>query len=174
MANKVTLIGRLGADPEVKAFTNGDRVANLRVATSERWKDKQTGEKKERTEWHAVAIFGPLVDVVEKFTKKGDQIYLEGALKTRKWEDKDGNDRYTTEVVLQGPRATLELLGGNGGGGNGNGQSGGGSSSGNDWGRDRGGSQPGGDGGNGGPQNRRSFADDLDDDIPFVTCVSDW
>lgn len=163
--NKVILIGRLGADPEIKSFQNGDRVANVRLATSERWKDKQTGEKKERTEWHAVAIFGPLVDVVERYTKKGSQIYIEGQLRTRKWQDQAGNDRYTTEIALQGIGAKLSLLdsaGGNGehgrqhqDGSRSGGQPPAGAGRGMDWNES-----------NNGP-GRGSFADDLDDDIPF-------
>ncbi|ODU28766.1 single-stranded DNA-binding protein [Sphingopyxis sp. SCN 67-31] len=109
--NKVILIGHLGADPEVKSFRDGGRIANLRIATSEHWKDKQTGERKERTEWHSVVISGDgLVGVAEKYLRKGSAVYVEGALRTRKWQDRDGNDRYSTEVVLSGPRAVLTLL----------------------------------------------------------------
>lgn len=168
--NKVTLIGRLGADPETKTFQNGDKVANIRIATSERWKDKNTGERQERTEWHSVAVFGPLADVVDRYTKKGDQIYLEGKLRTRKWQDQSGNDRYTTEVLLQGPTANLTLLGGNGGG-NGNGN--GGSDQGDQRQNSGGGSQQRWDESNNGPgrnangQSSSRFAADLDDDIPF-------
>ena len=101
--NKVMLIGNLGADPEVRSFQNGGKVANLRIATSETWKDKNTGERQERTEWHTVAIFTDgLISVVERFLKKGSKVYIEGQLRTRKWQDQSGNDRYSTEVVLQG------------------------------------------------------------------------
>lgn len=111
--NKTMLIGNLGADPEVRSFQNGGKVANLRVATSESWKDKNTGEKQERTEWHTVAVFGEgLVGVVERFLRKGSKIYIEGKLQTRKWQDQQGADRYSTEVVLQGPGAVLTMLDG--------------------------------------------------------------
>jgi len=178
--NKVILIGNLGADPEVKSFQNGGRVANLRIATSENWKDRNTGERQERTEWHTVAIFSAgLVGVVERFLKKGSKVYVEGQLRTRKWQDQQGQDRYSTEVVLQGPGAVLTMLdgaqGGAGGGrsggwddsgmGGGGGRSSGGGArgggGGNDWG---GGSSGGGSRGGGGAG---GFADDLDDDIPF-------
>ena len=180
--NKVILIGNLGADPEVKSFQNGGRVANLRIATSENWKDRNTGERQERTEWHTVAVFSEgLVGVVERFLKKGSKIYIEGQLRTRKWQDQSGNDRYSTEVVLQGPGAVLTMLdgapgggGGRSGGGSwddsgmgggrasGGGRSGGGGGS---W----GGGSPGGSGGGGGGARGGSggFGDDLDDDIPF-------
>ena len=110
--NKVILIGNLGADPEVRRTNSGDPIANLRVATTEKWKDKQTGERQERTEWHTVAIFGPVAEVAERYLRKGSKIYLEGQLQTRKWQDRDGNDRYSTEVVLRGPRATMAMLDG--------------------------------------------------------------
>jgi single-strand DNA-binding protein len=181
--NKVILIGNLGADPEVRSFQNGGRVANLRIATSENWKDKNTGERQERTEWHTVAVFSEgLVGVVERFLKKGSKIYVEGQLRTRKWQDAQGQDRYSTEVVLQGPSSVLTMLdgpqGGGGGGGGGGGRSGGGG----DWGGGSGGggsyggggrSSGGGDfgggssGGASGGGARGGFADDLDDDIPF-------
>lgn len=110
--NKVCLIGHLGKDPEVRSFQNGNRVANLTVATSENWKDKTTGEKKEKTEWHRVSIFNDkLVDVAEKYLKKGAQVYLEGSLETRKWMDKDGVEKYSTEVVLKNFNGTLTMLG---------------------------------------------------------------
>jgi single-strand DNA-binding protein len=113
--NKVSLLGSLGADPEVKSFQNGGRVCNLRIATSERWKDKSTGEQKEATEWHSVSIFSDgLVGVAERFLTKGSKVYVEGQLKTRKWQDTNGNDRYTTEIVLNGPKASLILLGSKG------------------------------------------------------------
>ena len=109
--NKVIIVGNLGADPEVRSFQNGGKVCNLRIATSETW--KKDGEKKERTEWHTVAIFSEgLAGVAERFLRKGSKVYLEGKLTTRKWQDKDGNDRYTTEVVLQGPGAVLTMLDG--------------------------------------------------------------
>ena len=109
--NKVILIGNLGADPEVRTFQNGGKVCNLRLATSERWKDKNTGEKKERTEWHTVAIFSePLVRVAEQYLRKGSKVYIEGQLETRKWQDQSGNDRYSTEVVLRPYNSTLTML----------------------------------------------------------------
>ena len=109
--NKVSLIGHLGADPEIKSFQDGGKIANLRIATSESWKDKQTGERKERTEWHSVVISGDgLVGVAERYLRKGSQLYVEGSLRTRKWTDRDGNDRYSTEVVLSGPRSVLTML----------------------------------------------------------------
>lgn len=115
--NKVMLIGNLGADPEVRSFQNGGKVANLRVATSETWKDKNTGEKQERTEWHTVAIFSEgLIGVVERFLRKGSKVYIEGQLSTRKWQDQQGADRYSTEVVLRGMNGTLTMLDGAGGG----------------------------------------------------------
>lgn len=111
--NKVILIGNLGADPEVRSFQNGGRVCNLRIATSESWKDKNTGERQERTEWHTAAIFSEgLVNVAERFLRKGSKIYIEGQLRTRKWQDQSGNDRYSTEVVLQGFDAKLVMLDG--------------------------------------------------------------
>ncbi len=167
--NKVILIGNLGADPEVRTFQNGGKVCNLRIATSENWKDKNTGERREKTEWHTVAIFSEgLVRVAEQYLKKGSKIYIEGALQTRKWQDQSGNDRYSTEVVLQGFGSTLVMLdgrsGGSGGGGDyGGGQQqggyGGGSSGGDFGGGSGGGGQQQGGGGGGGGQ--------IDDDIPF-------
>ncbi|ETI65233.1 single-stranded DNA-binding protein [Sphingobium sp. C100] len=127
--NKVILVGNLGADPEVKSFQNGGKVCNLRIATSESWKDRNTGERKERTEWHSVAIFSEgLVGVAERFLRKGSKVYIEGQLRTRKWQDQSGNDRYTTEVVLQGLGSVLTMLDGapGGGGGQGGGYGGGG------------------------------------------------
>ena len=119
--NKVMLIGNLGADPEIRSFQNGGKVANLRIATSEQWKDRNTGERQERTEWHTVAIFSEgLVNVVERFLKKGSKVYIEGKLQTRKWQDQNGQDRYSTEVVLRGFDGTLTMLdGAQGGGGSG-------------------------------------------------------
>ena len=111
--NKVILIGNLGRDPEVRTFQNGGKVCNLRIATSETWKDKNTGEKRERTEWHSIAIFNEgLVRVAEQYLKKGSSVYIEGQLQTRKWQDQSGNDRYSTEVVLQGFGSTLTMLDG--------------------------------------------------------------
>lgn len=116
--NKVILVGNLGADPEVRSMQNGSKVANLRIATSESWKDKSSGERKERTEWHTVVIWNDgLVGVVERFLKKGSKVYIEGQLQTRKWQDQSGADRYSTEVVLQGYGGTLAMLDGAGGGG---------------------------------------------------------
>lgn len=174
--NKVMLIGNLGADPEVRTFQNGGKVCNLRVATSESWKDKNTGDRQERTEWHTVAIFNEgLAGVAERFLKKGSKVYLEGQLQTRKWQDAQGNDRYSTEVVLRGPNSVMTMLdgapggggggyGGGGGSGSGGGQRGG--SSGGGWNQGGGSSSGSGSGssnGNGGGSNY----DDLDDDIPF-------
>lgn len=116
--NKVILIGNLGADPEVRSFPNGGKVCNLRIATSENWKDKNTGERREKTEWHSVAIFSEgLVRVAEQYLRKGSKVYLEGKLTTRKWQDQSGADRYSTEVVLQGFDATLVMLDGRSGNG---------------------------------------------------------
>ena len=176
--NKVILIGNLGADPEIKSFQNGGRIANLRIATSEQWKDRVTGERKERTEWHSVTINGDgLVGVVERFLKKGSKVYIEGSLRTRKWQDRDGNDRYTTEVVVAGMGGTLTMLdgpsggGSRGGGSQGGGDWGGGSSGGaGEWGNTGGGGRGGNDGGwnqGGGGAGRSPFDDDLDDDVPF-------
>jgi single-strand DNA-binding protein len=165
--NKVMLIGNLGQDPEVKSFQNGGKVCNLRIATSEQWKDKNTGERQERTEWHSVAIFSEgLVSVAERYLRKGSKVYVEGQLQTRKWRDQSGNDRYSTEVVLRGFNGTLTMLdGAPGGGGGGGGRSGG------DWnqgGGSSGGGSSGGGGSNGGSSGGGSnFGDDLDDDIPF-------
>ena len=141
--NKVILIGNLGQDPEVKSFQNGGRIANLRIATSEQWKDKNTGERKERTEWHTVAIFSEgLAGVAERFLRKGSKVYLEGQLRTRKWQDQSGNDRYSTEVVLQNYRGELTMLGGRPGEGGGGSFGGGGASGG--WGDGGGGGDSGG------------------------------
>lgn len=169
--NKVMLIGNLGADPEIRTFSNGGKVANLRIATSETWKDRQTGERKEKTEWHTVAIFTEgLVGVVERYLKKGSKVFVEGKLQTRKWQDQNGQDRYSTEIVIQGLGGTLTMLdgaGGAGGGmGGGAGRSGGGSyggapAGGGGGGWDQGGVSAGGGGGSSGGY------DDLDDDIPF-------
>ena len=115
--NKVILIGNLGADPEVRSFQNGGKVANMRIATSETWKDKNSGEKKERTEWHTVAVFAEgLVRIVEQYLSKGSKVYIEGKLETRKWQDQSGADRYSTEIVLRPYAGTLVMLSGQGGG----------------------------------------------------------
>ena len=126
--NKVILVGNLGKDPEVRRLTSGDPVVNLSVATSESWRDKASGEKKEKTEWHRVVIFNKnLADVAEKYLKKGAKVYIEGQLQTRKWTDKDGAEKYSTEVVLQNFRGELTMLDGRSGGGEGGGFGGGGS-----------------------------------------------
>lgn len=118
--NKVMLIGNVGRDPEIRAMSGGDKVANLSVATSERWKDKNSGEQKERTEWHRVVVWDDqLVGVIERYVKKGDKIYIEGELQTRKWTDQSGAEKYSTEVVLQKFRGKMTMLGGSGGGGSG-------------------------------------------------------
>ena len=166
--NKVMLIGNLGRDPEIRSFQNGGRVCNLRIATSERWRDKNTGENRERTEWHSVAIFSDgLVRVCEQYLRKGSKVYIEGQLQTRKWQDQSGNDRYSTEVVLQGYGGTLTMLDGRGeggGGGFGGGDQGGyGGGGGGGYGGDQGGYGGGGSGGPSGP----GGGSDLDDEIPF-------
>lgn len=171
--NKVMLIGNLGADPEIRSFQNGGRVANLRIATSETWKDRNTGERQERTEWHTVAIFSEgLVNVVENYLKKGSKVFVEGQLQTRKWQDQQGNDRYSTEVVLRGFNGTLTMLDGRDGGGSGGGYGGGGGGNsgggqGGGWSQGGAGSGGGSGGGQGGPSGGSSNYDDLDDDIPF-------
>ena len=115
--NKVILIGNLGQDPEVRSFQNGGKIANLRIATSETWKDRNTGERRERTEWHTVAIYSePLVRVAEQFLRKGSKVYIEGQLETRKWQDQSGQERYTTEVLVDSFTCVMQMLGGNGGG----------------------------------------------------------
>jgi len=169
--NKVILIGNLGQDPEVKSFQNGGRIANLRIATSESWKDRQTGERKERTEWHTVVLQSEgLVGVAERYLRKGSKVYIEGQLRTRKWQDQNGNDRYTTEVSVGGIGGVMTMLDGAPGGGGGQR---GGSGGGNDWGDRGGGSSQGSGGSNwnqggGAPGGAGSnFGDDLDDDIPF-------
>lgn len=108
--NRVSLLGRLGADPEIRSTQSGEKVATFRMATGEQWKDKQTGEKKERTEWHTVVVFGPAVAVVEKYLSKGKRVYVEGAQRTRKWQDQSGSDRWTTEVVLSGFSSRLDVI----------------------------------------------------------------
>ncbi len=166
--NKVILVGNLGRDPEVRSFQNGGKVVNLRIATSENWKDKGSGERKERTEWHSVAIFDEnLARVAEQYLKKGSTVYIEGQLETRKWQDQSGQDRYSTEVVLRPFRSSLTMLGGRGDGGGGGG-------SGGDDGGDYGSGGGGGRGGYGGGSSGGGFgggrsggSSDLDDDIPF-------
>ena len=146
--NKVILVGNLGADPEIRRTQDGRPIANLSVATSESWRDRNSGERREKTEWHRVVIFNEgLCKVVEQYLKKGSKVYLEGQLQTRKWQDQSGQDRYSTEVVLQGFNGTLVMLDGRDGGGSGGGGYGGGS----------GGGQQGGGGGRA----------DMDDEIPF-------
>lgn len=171
--NKVMLIGNLGADPEIRTFNNGGKVANLRIATSEQWKDRQTGERKEKTEWHTVAIFSEgLVGVAERYLKKGSKVFVEGKLQTRKWQDQNGQDRYSTEIVIQGLGGTLTMLdgapGGGGMGGGGGGRSGGSSGGygGGGGGWDQGGGSSGGSSGGSFGQTGGGY-DDLDDDIPF-------
>ena len=174
--NKVILIGNLGADPEIKSFQNGGKIANLRIATSENWKDRNTGERKERTEWHSVVINGDgLIGVVERFLRKGSKVYIEGQLRTRKWQDQSGNDRYSTEVVVAGIGGALTMLdgpqggagGGGGGGGGGQRSGGGGWNEGGSGGGSRGGGQSSGGGSTWNQGGGGGFSDDLDDDIPF-------
>ncbi len=161
--NKVMLIGNLGKDPEVRTFQNGGKVCNFSIATSETWKDKNSGDRQERTEWHNVAIFNEgLAGVAERYLKKGSKVYIEGQLQTRKWQDQQGNDKYTTEVVLRGPNSVMTMLdSAPGGGGGGGGQRSGGGG----W--DKGGSSGGNGNGGGGGQGNSPKYDDLDDDIPF-------
>jgi len=154
--NKVILVGNLGKDPEIRTLTSGDRVANLTIATSESWRDRTSGERKEKTEWHRVVIFNDnLVKVAESYLKKGSSVYIEGSLQTRKWTDNSGVEKYSTEIVLQKFRGELTMLGGRGDGG--------GASSGDDGGY--------GFGGGGAPAKKsgpsESFSADLDDEIPF-------
>ncbi len=171
--NKVMLIGNLGRDPEVRSFQNGNRVCNLRIATSENWRDKNTGERRERTEWHSVAVFSEgLVKVCEQYLRKGSKIFVEGQLQTRKWQDQSGNDRYSTEIVLQGFNGTLTMLDGRGeggGGAGGGGNYGGGSGGGGNYGGGGGGNFGGGNGGgyDNGPSGPAGGSSDLDDEIPF-------
>ena len=172
--NKVILIGNVGADPEIRRTQDGRPIANLRIATSETWRDRNSGERREKTEWHNVVVFSePLCKVIEQYVKKGAKLYIEGALQTRKWQDQNGNDRYSTEVVLQGFNSTLTMLDGRGEGG-GRGPGGGYDD------YDQG-SSYGGDNGGGGRAPARSssnqgsrssspapsFSRDMDDDIPF-------
>jgi single-strand DNA-binding protein len=171
--NKVILVGNLGRDPESRSFQNGGKVVNLRIATSDTWKDKNSGERKEKTEWHSVAIFNEgLASVAERFLRKGSKVYIEGALQTRKWTDAQGQDKYSTEIVLQGFNSVLTMLDGPGGGSGGGG--GGGATRDDFGGNDDFGGSGGGFGGGrsssapaSGGGGRSSFADDLDDDVPF-------
>ena len=163
--NKVMILGNLGRDPEVRTFQNGGKVCNLRIATSERWRDRNSGENRERTEWHTVAIFNEnLVRIAEQYLRKGSKVYVEGKLETRKWQDQSGQDRYSTEVVIRNFGGELVLLGrdGEGGGGGGGGGYGGDSGGG---GYDDYGSQGGGSGGGGAPG--PAGPSDMDDEIPF-------
>jgi len=163
--NKVILVGNLGRDPEVRYSQSGGKIVNMSVATSEQWKDRQTGERREKTEWHRVVIFDErLADVAEQYIKKGSKVYLEGTLQTRKWTGNDGQERYTTEVVLPRFNGVLTMLDSRGGGGpDGGGYSGGGMDSGG--GPDWGGPDTGGGGGSSGGGG--SMGGDLDDEIPF-------
>ncbi|MFN3627714.1 single-stranded DNA-binding protein [Parvibaculum sp.] len=152
--NKVILVGNLGADPEIRRTQDGRPIANLRIATSETWRDKNTGERREKTEWHRVVVFNEgLCKVVEQYLKKGSKVYIEGALQTRKWTDQSGQERYSTEVVLQGFNSVLTMLDGRSGGGSGGG--------------DYGGSDDYGSSSSGGGGGRGNFSQDLDDEIPF-------
>jgi single-strand DNA-binding protein len=160
--NKVILIGNLGKDPEVRTMQNGGKVANLSLATSESWKDKSTGERKEKTEWHRVVIFGQLADIAERYLKKGSKVYVCGSLQTRKWTDQQGQEKYSTEVVLQGFNSELTMLDGKGGGAGGGG--GMGDDSGGGW--DSAPSMDAPRGGQGGGK-KAAPRDDMDDDIPF-------
>ncbi|MDP5280427.1 single-stranded DNA-binding protein [Sphingomonas sp. DG1-23] len=177
--NKVILVGNLGRDPESRSFQNGGKVVELRIATSESWKDRNSGERKEKTEWHTVKVFNEgLANVAEKYLRKGSKVYIEGALTTRKWQDQQGNDRYSTEVTLQGFNSVLTMLDGAPGQGGGAGRSGGGGGS-DDWGagsdefsgqssnRGGGGNFNGGGQKSGGGNFGGGFPDDLDDDVPF-------
>ncbi|MEM6933357.1 MAG: single-stranded DNA-binding protein [Pseudomonadota bacterium] len=156
--NKVILIGNLGADPEVRSFPNGGKVCSLRLATSENWKDRNTGERRERTEWHRVEIYSePLANVAERYLRKGSKVYIEGQLETRKWQDQSGQDRYTTEVALRPYRSELTMLDGRGDGGGG--EFGGGS-----FGGSGGGGSAGGPGGGAPPGGNMGG---MDDEIPF-------
>ena len=167
--NKVILLGNLGADPEIRSFQNGNKVCNLRIATSETWKDRNSGEKKEKTEWHTVAIFSEgLVNVAEQYLRKGSKVYVEGKLTTRKWQDQSGADKYSTEIVLQGFEAKLVMLdsaSGGGSGSGGGGYSGGGSTGG--YGAGSSGGSGGSGSGGGGYSSGGGGGSDMDDEIPF-------
>ncbi len=169
--NKVILVGNLGADPEVRTFGNGGKVAKLRMATSESWKDRQSGERREKTEWHTVEVFGEgLVGVVERYINKGSKLYIEGQLTTEKWQDRDGNDRYTTKVKVAGPNSNLTMLDSRNSGGGGGGNFGGGGGGG--YNQDRMGGGGGGYNQGGGSRSASNMDGpkqdfDLDDEIPF-------
>lgn len=173
--NKVILVGNLGRDPESRSFQNGGKVVELRIATSESWKDRNSGERKERTEWHTVKVFTDgLATVAEKYLRKGSKVYIEGALQTRKWQDQQGNDRYSTEIVLQGFNSVLTML--DGAPGQGGASRGGGANAGGDeWGggddfAGQSSSRGGGNFNSGGGRSSApagGFPDDLDDDVPF-------
>lgn len=161
--NKVILIGNLGADPEIRRTQDGRPIANLRIATSESWRDKATGERKEKTEWHRVVIFNEgLCKIAEQYLKKGAKVYIEGQLQTRKWQDQSGQDKYSTEVVLQGFNSALTMLDGRSGG-----SGGGGSFGGSDEGGDFGGSSSSGGGSRRAPAPAGGGRGDMDDEIPF-------
>jgi len=158
--NKVILVGNLGKDPEVRSMNNGGEVVSFSLATSENWNDKASGERKEKTEWHNIVIFNEnLGRIAKQYLRKGSSVYVEGQLQTRKWTDQNGNDRYTTEVVLQRFRGELTLLGGREGAGSGGGSS--------NWGEDRGSNPFGGGGSSRAPSGGSAFDSDLDDDVPF-------
>jgi single-strand DNA-binding protein len=163
--NKVILVGNLGQDPDTKAMPSGTTVCNIRIATSESWKDKTSGEMKEQTEWHSVAMFGRLAEIAGEYLRKGSQVYIEGRLRTRKWQDKQGNDRYTTEIVAN----EMQMLGGRGGAGGGGGGGGGYSERSGERGGERGGMGGRSGGGDPGAEPVRTSTEsaDLDDDIPF-------
>lgn len=152
--NKVILVGTLGADPETRSMPSGMTVANIRIATNESWKDKASGAQQERTEWHNIALFGRLGEIAAEYLRKGSQVYVEGKLRTRKWQDKQGNDRYTTEIIGD----NMQMLGGKGGGGGGGGGMGG---------AERGGSNAPRDEYDQSPAPAGGGKDDFDDDIPF-------
>ena len=155
--NKAIIVGNLGKDPEVRYTASGEAMCNITVATSENWKDKATGERKELTEWHRISFFGKLAEIAGQYLKKGSQVYVEGSIRTRKWTDKDGQDRWNTEIVLQGPSAQLVML---------DGKQDGARSQGGDGSRGHAAASAGGWGG--------AAADDLDDEIPFVTRDGVW
>ncbi len=155
--NKVILIGNLGQDPETRTMPSGMTVANLRIATSENWKDKQTGEQKERTEWHTVACFGRLGEIAGEYLRKGSQVYIEGSLRTRKWQDKEGKDRYTTEIIAD----EMQMLGGRGGAG------GGGGSGAYEPRERKAAAEPASAGASAGAGGAGASSEDFDDDIPF-------
>ncbi|MEI7609577.1 MAG: single-stranded DNA-binding protein [Rhodospirillaceae bacterium] len=178
--NKVILIGNVGKDPEIRSFQNGGRKAEFSLATSESWKDRATGERKEKTEWHRISVFNEnLVGVVERFVKKGSKLYIEGALETRKWTDQSGQEKFTTEVVIKQFRGEITLLDGRGEGGGGGGSSGGGGGyerggddyggapSGGGGGYERSSGSGGYGGGGGRPPAPARPRDDIDDEIPF-------